>query len=63
MLRGNEEEAVELWMQAKKISEKHFDSQVNLCMYRWQSGDWLDEELLEKFNEYVFTVKGKGQAL
>jgi len=35
MLKGNEEEAVELWMQAKKISEKHFDSQVNLNMYRW----------------------------
>lgn len=32
-------------------------------MYKWQSGDYLDEELLEKFNEYVFTVKGKGQAL
>jgi hypothetical protein len=63
LFRGQQDKALNYWLEAKTQSDRHFDSQCNYCMHRWSTGKITNEQLIEELTVFVFGVQGKGQLL
>lgn len=38
LFNNKEGEALKCWSEARILSDRHFDSQCNFCLYRWSTG-------------------------
>lgn len=56
----NMKKAQEFWSEALKLNDRHFDSQVNLSMYRWSVGIISDSELLDELGVFVLDFEQTG---
>ena len=63
LFSNQEQLAQHWWNQALELSDKHFDSQCNYSMHRWNNGSTSDAQLLAEMEEFVFTVEGKGETM
>lgn len=46
LAKMQEEEAMEQWNQAIAMKDSHFDSHVNLLLYKWRTGLISDEQVI-----------------
>lgn len=54
LAKGNEEQALEHWNTAINMKDHHFDSHVNLLLYKWRTGLATDEEVTTIIKEERF---------
>lgn len=60
LFHDKEGDALSYWDQARKISDRHFDSSTNYCMHRWSSGQISDQDLIKEMSDFIFSIPGKG---
>lgn len=48
LFHGKEGEAIRLWSEARTLSDRHFDSAANFCIYKWSTGRCSDENLMKE---------------
>ena len=59
---SNQVDPEECWMKALELSDRHFDSQFNLSMYRWSTGQISESQLTAELADF-FSVPNKGKCL
>lgn len=47
LAKGDEDEALAYWQEARDMKGHHFDSHINLMLYKWRTGLATDEEVIE----------------